>query len=81
MNTDWIAADWPAPVGVIAGTTLRDSQFELPAEPQWLNQVHGTQVVRWDGTDDDGAEVPGGVYLYQVEAGSERARGKVVVVR
>ncbi len=43
MNTDWIAADWPAPVGVIAGTTLRDSQFELPAEPQWLNQVHGTQ--------------------------------------
>ena len=56
MSKDWIPADWPAPVGVIAGTTLRDSQFELPAEPQWLNQVHGTRVVRWGSSDfDNGA--------------------------
>jgi YfiH family protein len=35
---------------------LRDSQFNLPAEPQWLNQVHGTQVVRWGSSDfDNGA--------------------------
>ena len=41
----------------------------------------GQQSIQWDGTDDDGVEVPGGVYLYKVEAGSERARGKIVVVR
>ena len=47
----WIPADWPAPAGIIAGTTLRDSGFELPAEPQVLQQVHGTRVVRL-GTGD-----------------------------
>ena len=46
MNDDWICADWPAPAGIIAGTTLRDSSYELPAEAQILNQVHGTTVVK-----------------------------------
>jgi YfiH family protein len=73
-----IGADWPAPEGVIAGTTTRVggvsggpyaslnlgahvgdepsavaenrrrlvSGLRLPAEPRWLNQVHGTRVVR-----------------------------------
>jgi YfiH family protein len=47
----WIPAEWPAPAGIIAGTTLRDSGFELPAEPQLLQQVHGTRVVKL-GTGD-----------------------------
>ncbi|MDH4254929.1 MAG: peptidoglycan editing factor PgeF [Gammaproteobacteria bacterium] len=74
---DWLPADWPAPPGVVAGTTLRRggvsrgpcSSFnlaahvgdadasvaenrgrlrdalELPAEPHWLDQVHGTRVI------------------------------------
>ena len=74
---NWIAADWPAPDAVIAGTTLRfggvstgafeslnlgahvsDDKAavdenrhrfaafcELPSEPRWLRQVHGTTVV------------------------------------
>jgi YfiH family protein len=79
MTTDesWIPADWPAPDGVVAGTTLRDggvsrgtfatlnlgayteddakavsenrSRFrllcDLPAEPRWLRQVHGSKVI------------------------------------
>jgi polyphenol oxidase len=72
----WIRADWPAPPGVVAGTTLRQGGVStgpyaslnlgthvgddshavrtnrrrfrqacgLPAEPLWLNQVHGTRV-------------------------------------
>jgi YfiH family protein len=48
MASRWIAADWPAPMGIIAGTTLRDSDFELPAEPRWLSQVHGASVARWE---------------------------------
>ena len=48
MTDRWIAADWPAPVGVLAGTTLRDSDFALPGAPRWLNQVHGADVARWE---------------------------------
>lgn len=55
MSQGWIPADWPAPAGTVAGTTLRGSEFELPAEPQWLNQVHGRRVVHWGSPDfDDG---------------------------
>ena len=51
MTRDWIAADWPAPPGVVAGTTLKNSSFELPGKPRWLKQVHGTRVVRWRDAD------------------------------
>lgn len=53
MSDGWIRAAWPAPANIVAGTTLRDSQFDLPAEPQWLNQVHGARVVRWGSADFD----------------------------
>ena len=53
MSEGWIRADWPAPDGVVGGTTLRDSDFALPTEPQWLNQVHGTRVVKWGSADFD----------------------------
>ena len=46
--TDWIAADWPAPANIVAGTTLRtwsSAQLPLLGEPCWLDQVHGTDVV------------------------------------
>lgn len=46
MSDGWLRADWPAPAGVIAGTTLRDSRYELPAAAPQLQQVHGTTVVR-----------------------------------
>lgn len=77
----WLEADWPAPPGVVAGTTLRAGGVSrgtwaslnlgahvgddadsvqanrarfveacgLPAEPPWLNQVHGTQVAAAGG--------------------------------
>ncbi|MDM7916993.1 MAG: T9SS type A sorting domain-containing protein [Candidatus Eisenbacteria bacterium] len=35
--------------------------------------------VLWDGTDDRGAPVPGGVYLYRIDGGGET--GRVVLVR
>jgi YfiH family protein len=55
MSASWIRAKWPAPEGIVAGTTVRDSDFNLPLEPQWLNQVHGARVVRWGSPEfDDG---------------------------
>lgn len=46
MSDPYIRADWPAPENVLAGTTLRDVDFELPGEPVMLRQVHGSRVVR-----------------------------------
>jgi YfiH family protein len=77
MSLSWLAADWPAPHGVVAGTTRRSGgrstkqyaslnlgghvgddpqavadnrkmfrqHCDLPADPQWLHQVHGVCVV------------------------------------
>ncbi len=45
---DWIAADWPAPATIVAGTTLknyRSEQLPVRGNPSWLSQVHGTDVV------------------------------------
>ena len=46
MSVDYIKADWPAPDSVMAGTTVRNSRYQLPATPVILKQVHGTRVVR-----------------------------------
>lgn len=55
---DWLRADWPAPDSIVAGTTLRPLvDFDFPAEPCWLNQVHGNRVVRV-GSDDFAAGPP-----------------------
>ena len=48
MSDGWIRADWPVLPGIVAGTTLRDSGYELPATAKLLNQVHGTTVIRAD---------------------------------
>lgn len=42
---------------------------------------HGTNLVRWDGTDRDGAIVPDGLYLVTVEALGEVERRPLAVVR
>jgi len=51
MTDGVIVAEWAAPEDIIAGTTLRDSTYALPLEPQWLHQVHGNRVVHWDSQD------------------------------
>lgn len=49
MSASWLAADWPAPDTVVAGTTLRTAgPVDFPGEPLWLEQVHGSRVVHAD---------------------------------
>ena len=43
-------------------------------------QPAGRQAIRWDRRDDSGRRVPSGVYFYRLEAGSERATRKMVVM-
>ncbi len=46
--SDWLAADWPAPENIVAGTTLRTNDLAtLPVTGNycWLNQVHGTNII------------------------------------
>jgi len=53
MGDEWLRANWPVPSGIIAGTTIKGSEFELPADSQFLNQVHGTRAVRLGSPDFD----------------------------
>jgi hypothetical protein len=46
-----------------------------------LQMNAGANVVRWDGRDGDGAEVPDGLYLVTVEALGERQVQTLAVVR
>jgi serine protease AprX len=41
----------------------------------------GINHALWDGTDDDGAPVPSGVYLYELRAGGMRLSRKVVLLK
>ena len=41
----------------------------------------GRNVVSLDAHDDDGVALRSGVYLYEIQAGAERASGRLVVVR
>jgi M6 family metalloprotease-like protein len=43
--------------------------------------ARGTYAVTWDGTDEAGARVPSGVYVYRLTAGSLSASRKMLVVQ
>jgi len=51
MSAGFLCADWPASESVLAGTVLRDSDYVLPGAPRYLDQVHGTRVVRIGSPD------------------------------
>lgn len=53
MSDEWLRANWPAPPGIVAGTTLKGIEFALPARPRFLNQVHGARAVRISSPDFD----------------------------
>ncbi|MBK7672624.1 MAG: VCBS repeat-containing protein [bacterium] len=57
----------------VAGRRVRQL-FEGPA-------AAGVFSLRWDGTDDQGARLPGGLYLVRAASGAEQLVGKVLLVK
>lgn len=53
----------------------RVDRLELGAQPA------GFHAVQWDGLDERGRTVGSGVYVYRIEAGSEKAVGKMVLLK
>lgn len=45
------------------------------------DNTYGQGSVYWDGRDENGAFVRGGIYVYSIRVGSTRYRGTIVVVR
>lgn len=41
----------------------------------------GAHQLRWDGTDDQGRVLPGGIYFYRIDGGTQTARGKLTLQR
>jgi serine protease len=72
-----ITLDFPQEVSVtvhnVLGQRVRTlAEGSMPA---------GTNAVNWDGTNDMGHAVPGGVYLYRVRAHDEESTHKMVLAR
>lgn len=45
------------------------------------NMTAGSHCVTWDGRDDQGRAVAGGIYLYRLGAGGSRETRKMVLLR
>ncbi|MBU1701090.1 MAG: T9SS type A sorting domain-containing protein [Candidatus Eisenbacteria bacterium] len=43
--------------------------------------ANGTHFVEWNGRDDEGRQLPSGVYIYRVTAGQDQATGRVNLLR
>lgn len=70
----WIVPEWPAAARVRAlmstrATTDVDLRAALPAEPAWLRQVHGTNVIQMPSTEREG------------DAAVTRSAGVVLTIR
>ncbi len=45
------------------------------------SQSSGRYIVTWDGSDDSGAQVSGGMYFYQLHSGNTLATGKMIYLK
>ena len=62
----------------VAGTRVRT--LDLGSLPTGEYAVHG-KAAHWDGRNDHGEAVTGGVYVYELSAGNQRARRRMVVMK
>lgn len=74
-----LALDLPAPTQVVVDIhDVRGRRVRLLLDE---TRIAGRHVLRWDGTGDDGAAMPSGVYLVRVRAGEVDDRQKITLMR
>lgn len=65
----------------VAGALARLTIFDVAGRRVATVRGRGGEQLIWERMDDAGSPVSTGVYLYRVEAGSQRQEGKFVVIR
>ena len=83
-----LATPWPNPAragvnfafaGQGAGELeILDISGRRVATP-WRGQLGGEQTARWEGTDDQGREVPNGMYFARLRAGTDRSVRRIAI--
>ena len=86
-----LTQNWPNPfreattiVFVVPGGPATLTVYDLrgaAVRRLWAGAAAGGHNITWDGTADDGAPLPPGVYLYKLEAGGRTAVKKSVLLR
>jgi hypothetical protein len=69
--------------GDLTGKTLSGEIFDITGMKVATLKPgpNPSRTLKWDGKTDNGQSVPGGIYIYQIEAGGDRANGTVVVAK
>lgn len=72
---------WQAPTGQPVRVAVYDAQGRLVRDLWRSGAAGGDGRATWDGRDDHGRAVAAGSYLYVVEAGAARARGRLTLLK
>ncbi len=72
---------WRAPQGAPVRVTVLDAAGRLVREVWEGDAAASEGHAEWDGRDETGRAVAAGSYVYVVDAGSERASGRLTLVK
>ena len=67
------AGEWDLAIFDVSGRPVRRMEGRSPAG--------GSSAITWDGKDEQGRPVPGGLYLVTLQSGGARASERVVILR
>jgi hypothetical protein len=78
------AATWmhyALPTAAAVRLTIYNLRGELVCAQTFPQQPAGYHTITWDGTDNFGAAVNSGIYLYQIESANYHAARKMLLLR
>jgi hypothetical protein len=76
-----VTIDWQAPQGADVTVTVFDANGRRVREVFQENNAAERGRATWDGRDDAGRAVAAGSYVYVVQAGEQRASGRLTLVK
>ena len=69
------------PEDALVKVTIYDMMGRVVIDLVSSQQRAGYKSVQWNATNNSGQHVPGGVYLYRIEAGEFRQSKKMVLLK